>query len=162
MVALQSFLKTIKSLTVDTISFKTLSPNKKTVVRDWYVIDATDLVVGRLCTEIAHRLMGKNKPYYAPHVDCGDYIIVINSDKIRFTGNKWDQKTYIRHTGYPGGQREISAKLQNVKKPTFVVEAAVKGMLPKSKLGHAIIKKLFIYEGAEHPHAAQKPKSFNI
>lgn len=147
---------------MDTISFKTKAPNDKTVTHDWYVIDAEDLVLGRLASEIAHRLMGKNKPYYAPHVDCGDYIIVINSDKVKLTGNKWDQKTYISHTGFPGGQREVKARLLNQKKPTALIETAVKGMLPKSKLGRAIIKKLFVYSGAEHPHTAQKPQPFNI
>ena len=147
---------------MDTISYKTKAPNDKSVTHDWYVIDAEDKVLGRLATEIAHRLIGKNKPYYAPHVDCGDYIIVLNSDKVKLTGNKWEDKSYIHYTGYPGGQREMKARALNVKKPTALVEKAVKGMLPKSKLGRAIFKKLFVYAGTEHPHAAQKPKSFNI
>jgi large subunit ribosomal protein L13 len=106
--------------------------------------------------------MGKNKPYFTPSFDTGDYVIVLNSDKVKLTGNKWDQKRYIRHTGFPGGQREIKAKLLNAKKPTDLVEIAVKGMLPKTKLGRAMVKKLFIYQGTEHPHAAQKPKPYTI
>jgi large subunit ribosomal protein L13 len=147
---------------VDTLSFKTKSASDKIVKREWYVIDAEDVVLGRLSTRIAHILLGKNKPYFTPSFDCGDYVIVLNSDKVKLTGNKWDDKTYIRHTGFPGGQREITAKLLNAKKPTDMVEIAVKGMLPKTKLGRAMVKKLFIYQGTEHPHAAQKPKSLTI
>ncbi|MDX2002301.1 MAG: 50S ribosomal protein L13 [Chitinophagales bacterium] len=147
---------------MDTISFKTQSASEKIVKRDWYVIDATDLVLGRLASQVAHKLMGKNKPYYTPSFDCGDYVIVINSEKIQLTGNKWDAKSYIRHTGYPGGQREVKARALNAKKPNDLIEIAVKGMLPKTKLGRAMFKKLFVYAGNEHPHAAQKPQSFNI
>lgn len=147
---------------MDTLSYKTVSANKNTVTQKWYVVDAENQTLGRLSTQIAHILRGKNKAYYTPHVDCGDYVIVLNSDKVRLTGQKWDQKTYLRYTGYPGGQRSASARLLNQKKPTALVENAVKGMLPKNKLGRQMIKKMFVYSGAEHPHAAQKPQELKF
>lgn len=144
---------------MDALSFKTISANNQTAKHDWYVIDATDLVVGRICSRIAHVLRGKHKPNFTPHVDTGDYVIVINADKLRFTGQKADQKTYLDYSLYPGGQKATVAKNE---KPTRVVERAVKGMLPKTKLGRAMYKKLFVYAGPEHKHQAQQPKEFNF
>lgn len=147
---------------MDTLSYKTQSAKKETVERKWYVVDAEGEVVGRLCSKIAHVLRGKHKPSYTPHVDTGDYVIVINADKIRFTGNKWAQKEYITFSGYPGGQKRTIASELHAKKSYAVVENAVKGMLPKNRLGRAMFKKLFVYEGSEHPHVAQKPEPFNF
>ena len=147
---------------MDTLSYKTQSARKEDVTREWYVVDATNQVVGRLCSQIAHILRGKHKPSYTPHVDCGDYVIVVNADKIRFTGAKWDQKEYLRYSGYPGGQKRTIASEMMERKPYFVVENAVRGMLPKNKLGRAMFKKLFVYAGDEHPHTAQKPKELEV
>jgi len=147
---------------VNTLSYKTKSAKNGEVERNWYVVDAEGEVVGRICSKIAHVLRGKHKPSYTPHVDTGDYIIVINAEKIRFTGNKWDQKEYITFSGYPSGQKRRVAKEMREKKPIAVVENAVRGMLPKTKLGRAMFKKLFVYEGAEHPHQAQQPKPLEI
>jgi len=147
---------------VDTLSYKTKSANKETVVHKWWIVDAENMTVGRMATAIANVLRGKHKPSYTPHVDTGDYVIVINADKARFTGNKMEDKYYLSHSGYPGGQKSITAKELMAKKPTMVVESAVKGMIPKNKLGRAISKKLFLYAGEEHPHAAQKPEPLNI
>lgn len=147
---------------MDTLSYKTKSANKATVNKDWYIVDATNEVLGRLSSKVAKILRGKNKPDFTPHVDCGDNVIVINADKIRLTGNKLSDKKYIRHTGYPGGQRiEV---LQEVlkKKPERIIETAVKGMLPKNRLGNAIAKNLFVYVGEEHPHQAQQPIELNL
>ncbi|MEZ5042503.1 MAG: 50S ribosomal protein L13 [Saprospiraceae bacterium] len=147
---------------MNTLSYKTKSENKDSVERKWYVIDAEGEVVGRLCTRIASVLRGKHKASYTPHFDAGDYVIVINADKVRFTGAKWDQKEYITYSGHPGGQKRTIAKELATKKPYAVVENAVKGMLPKTKLGRAMIKKLFVYAGDEHPHHAQKPETFKF
>ncbi len=147
---------------MNTLSYKTVSANKETVERKWFIVDAQDQIVGRMCTHIAHMLRGKHKPSYTPHVDCGDNIIVINADKVRFTGAKWDQKTYLTFSGYPGGQKSRTAKEMREKKPHAVIENAVKGMLPKTKLGRAMVKKLFVYAGEEHPHAAQKPEELKF
>ncbi|RMF20857.1 MAG: 50S ribosomal protein L13 [Bacteroidetes bacterium] len=147
---------------MDTLSYKTESAKKETIERKWYVVDAEGEVVGRLCSRIAHVLRGKHKPSYTPHVDCGDYVIVINADKVRFTGQKMDKKEYIRHSGYPGGQRRKTPRQMLEKKPEFIVEKAVKGMLPKNRLGRRMFKKLFVYAGAEHPHKAQKPELFQF
>ena len=147
---------------MDSRSYKTISLNAATVQKEWYVIDATNEVLGRLASQVAKILRGKNKPGYTPHVDCGDYVIVINADKVKLTGKKLTDKVYVRHTGYPGGQRFATpADLLN-RKPTAVVEEAVKGMLPKTRLGAAIFKNLKVYAGAEHPHAAQNPKSIKL
>lgn len=143
---------------MNTQSYKTQSAKKEEVVRKWYIIDAENQVVGRMGTKIAHVLRGKHKPSYTPHVDTGDYVIVINADKVRFTGSKMDQKEYITFSGYPGGQKKTKAKNLMAKKPTAIVESAVKGMLPKNALGRAMFRKLFVYAGAEHPHVAQKPE----
>jgi large subunit ribosomal protein L13 len=142
---------------VNTLSYKTVSAKKETAVHNWYIVDAEGETVGRLSSKIATVLMGKNKPSFTPHVDTGDNVIVVNAEKVRFTGSKLEQKVYLSHSLYPGGQKSIVAKELLVKKPTKVLEKAIKGMLPKTKLGNAMFKKLFIYDGAEHPHAAQKP-----
>lgn len=154
----------IKNLStkVDTLSYKTVSANKATVRKDWIVIDATNMVVGRLCTRIAMILRGKHKTSYTPHVDCGDNVIVINAEKVRFTGNKWAEKEYVRHTGYPGGQRIITAAALVQKKPIAVIEKAVKGMLPKNRLGSELFRNLHVYAGSEHPHQAQNPQEINL
>ncbi|MCL4110085.1 UNVERIFIED_CONTAM: hypothetical protein GTU68_057315, partial [Idotea baltica] len=139
-------------------SYKTKSAKNSEVERQWHIVDVEGEVLGRVCSKIASVLRGKHKPSYTPHVDTGDYVIVINSDKVRLTGAKLDDKEYLSYSGYPGGQKAITAKNLMVKKPTAVVEKAIKGMLPKNKLGRAMIKKLFVYAGADHPHAAQKPQ----
>jgi large subunit ribosomal protein L13 len=144
------------------LSFKTQSANETIVKRDWHVVDATNLTLGRMCTRIASILRGKNKAYYTPHFDCGDYVIVINSGKIVLTGNKMVEKEYQTFSGYPGGQKIETAQEMNNRRPNLVIERAVKGMLPKNRMGRAMFKKLFIYEGAEHPHKAQQPKSLTI
>lgn len=141
---------------------KTFSAKPAEVVHEWFVIDATDKVLGRVASEVAHRLRGKHKAIYTPHVDTGDFIIIINASKIRVTGNKELDKKYHRHTGYPGGLRTINFKDQQAKHPTRSIEKAVKGMLPKGPLGYAMIKKLKVYAGAEHPHSAQQPKPLEI
>ena len=147
---------------MNTLSYKTKSANESTVVRKWHVIDADGEVVGRLASRIAAVLRGKHKPDFTPHFDNGDHVIVVNVDKVRFTGQKMSKKVYLRHTGYPGGQRATKAKELMAKKPIAIVETAVKGMLPKTKLGRAQYKKLFVYAGAEHPHAAQKPETLEL
>lgn len=147
---------------MDTLSYKTISANAATANHKWYVVDAEGEVVGRLATRIASVLRGKNKPDFTPHVDTGDYVIVLNADKIRFTGSKMDVKEYQRFSGYPGGLKRRTAKEMLVKKPEMILEHAVKGMLPKSKLGRAQVKKLFLYTGATHPHVAQKPEPFKF
>lgn len=147
---------------MNTLSYKTVSAKKEEVARKWYIVDAENQVVGRLSTQIASILRGKHKPEFTPHVDTGDYVIVINAEKIRFTGNKMDQKTYQRYSGYPGGQKERTAGEMLEKKPQDIMELAVRGMLPKNKLGRAMIKKLFVYVGGEHPHAAQQPEPLNL
>jgi len=132
------------------------------VERDWYVIDAKDLILGRLATKIASILRGKHRPQYTPHADCGDHVVVINAEKIRATGRKEEQKTYYRHTGYPGGLKSITMEKQREKHPERIIEAAVKGMLPKNALGRKMIKKMNIYAGDRHPHAAQQPKPLSL
>jgi len=147
---------------VDTLSYKTKSAKPAEVNRNWYVVDVEGEVVGRVASKIAAVLRGKHKASYTPHVDTGDYVVVINADKIRFTGNKMADKVYLTYSGYPGGQKARTAANLMAKKPTAIVEKAVKGMLPKNTLGRAMYKKLFVYEGAEHPHAAQKPQAFKF
>ena len=143
---------------MDTLSYKTVSANKATVKKEWVVVDADGQVLGRMASIVALMLRGKHKPDFTPHVDCGDNVIVINAEKIKLTGNKRDQKVYIHHTGYPGGQREVTfSKLQS-KKPEAVIEKAVKGMLPKNRLGSELFRNLHVYAGNEHPHEAQKPQ----
>ena len=147
---------------MDSLSYKTISANAATVTKEWVVIDATNEVLGRLASQIAKILRGKNKPGYTPHVDCGDYVIVVNAEKVKLSGDKLTEKVYIRHTGYPGGQRFATAQDYLKKKPEFVIEEAVRGMLPKTRLGEAIFKNLKVYAGAEHPHAAQNPKAIKL
>ena len=147
---------------VDTLSYKTISANSGTVKKEWYVIDATDQVLGRLASRVALVLRGKNKPDYTPHVDCGDNVIIINADKVRMTGKKLTDKVYVRYTGYPGGQRFATPKEMLDRKPTFVVEHAIKGMLPKTRLGADLFRNLYVYAGEERPHAAQQPKPLTL
>lgn len=147
---------------MDTLSYKTISANKATIQKEWVVVDAENQVLGRLCSEIAKIIRGKNKPSYTPHTDCGDQVIVINADKIRLTGKKLTDKVYTRHTGYPGGQRFATPREVLAKNPRGVVEAAVKGMLPKNRLGRALFNNLYVYAGTEHPHAAQQPKEIKF
>ena len=148
---------------MDTVSYKTVSLNKGTVDKHWVIVDADSKVLGRLSTEIAMILRGKRKPGYTPNVDCGDNVIVINADKIQMSGKKWTDKVYVRHTGYPGGQRfETPLELKNRKSSTFIIEKAVRGMLPKSRLGSDLFRNLYVYEGAEHPHEAQQPTKVEI
>lgn len=139
------------------LHFTTKHANEATVQRKWYVVDGTNQTVGRMCAKIAAVLRGKNKPYYTPHVDCGDYIIVTNVDKVVLTGNKWEDKVYDTFSGYPGGRKEEFAKDLLRRRPEVIIERAVKGMLPKNRLGRKLYKKLFVYTGAEHPHTTQKP-----
>ncbi|MFV0565618.1 MAG: 50S ribosomal protein L13 [Flavobacteriaceae bacterium] len=147
---------------MDTLSYKTISANKATADKQWVLVDAEGQSLGRLASKVAKLLRGKHKPSFTPHVDCGDNVIVINSEKINLTGNKWNDKTYLRHTGYPGGQRSLSAKEMFGKDPARLVEKSVKGMLPKNKLGAALFRNLNVVIGAEHAHAAQKPKAINL
>jgi large subunit ribosomal protein L13 len=143
---------------VDTLSYKTISANDATVEKNWVVVDAQSAVLGRFASEVAKILRGKHKPYYTPHVDCGDNVIVINADKVRLTGRKMDEKVYVRHTGYPGGQRISTPKLLKQKSASILVEKAVRGMRPKTRVGSDLYRNLFVYNGSEHPHAAQQPK----
>ena len=141
---------------------KTFSAKPETVKRDWYVIDAEGKTLGRLATEVARRLRGKHKAEYTPHVDTGDYIVIINAEKVTVTGNKTSDKMYYRHTGYPGGIREINFEKLQAQKPEMIIEKAVKGMLPRNPLGRAMFRKLKVYSGANHNHAAQQPQPLEI
>lgn len=141
---------------------KTFVAKPESVKRDWFVVDATDKTLGRLATEIARRLRGKHKAEYTPHVDTGDYIIVVNAEKVVVSGNKTTDKIYYSHTGFPGGLKEISFDKLQVKKPEMIIESAVKGMLPRGPLGRAMFRKLKVYAGAEHNHAAQQPQTLDI
>ena len=145
---------------MDSLSYKTVSLNAATVTKEWVVIDATNEVLGRLASQIAKILCGKNKPGYTPHVDCGDYVIVINADKVKLTGKKLTDKVYVRHTGYPGGQRFATPADLLTRKPTAVIEEAVKGMLPHNTIGANSLTRLRVYKGSEHDHAAQKPEVY--
>ncbi|HOS16918.1 MAG TPA: 50S ribosomal protein L13 [Bacteroidales bacterium] len=147
---------------MDTLSYKTVSANKATVEKGWFLIDAEGEILGRLASCAAKLLRGKHKPSFTPHVDCGDNIIIVNAEKIRLTGNKLTEKVYVRHTGYPGGQRFTTPKQLLEKNPIKIIEHAVKGMLPKNKLGSQLYRNLFVYAGNEHKHQAQKPKQINI
>jgi large subunit ribosomal protein L13 len=147
---------------MNTLSYKTVSANKETVQKEWIVIDAENQTVGRLATRVANVLRGKHKPSFTPHVDCGDNVIIINAEKVRFTGKKLTEKVYVRHTGYPGGQRFSTPKELLATYPIRVLEHAVRGMLPKNKLGDAIYKNLYVYAGTQHPHEAQQPKIVNL
>ncbi len=147
---------------MNNLSYKTVSANKATVQKEWIVVDAEGHNLGRLATKVAMLLRGKYKPSYTPHVDCGDNVIIINAEKINLTGNKLNDKTYVRHTGYPGGQRFLTAKVMQQKNPALLVEKAVKGMLPKNKLGAQLFRNLNVYVGAAHKHEAQQPKTVNL
>ena len=147
---------------MNTLSYKTISGNKETADKKWLLVDAENEVLGRLASKVAFLLRGKHKTNFTPHADCGDHVIVINAEKVRLTGNKLDVKEYIRHTGYPGGQRVATAKEIMNKHPERLVENAVKGMLPKNKLGSAIYRNLRVYVGTEHGHDAQKPESIKL
>ena len=144
------------------LHFTTKHANEATVQRNWYVVDGTNQTVGRMCAKIASVLRGKNKAYFTPHVDCGDYVIVTNCDKIKFTGKKLDDKVYINFSGYPGGKKEEAAGDLLKRRPDVIIERAVKGMLPKNKLGRKMYKKLFVYAGSEHPHGAQNPQQLKF
>ena len=141
---------------------KTVSMRAQDVERTWWVIDAENVTLGRMATEIARRLRGKHKPQYTPHVDTGDYVIVINAEKVRVTGNKENAKQYWRHSGYPGGIKSVNVADMRERHPERIIESAVKGMLPKNPLGRAMYKKLKVYAGAEHPHAAQQPQPLEV
>ncbi len=147
---------------MDTLSYKTVSANKATVDKQWVVVDAQGEILGRLCSKIAAVIRGKHKPSFTPNVDCGDNVIVINADKIKLTGNKFSEKQYVSYTGYPGGQRFISPKDLMVKHPERVIEKAVRGMLPKNRLGKALYGNLYVYAGGEHPHQAQTPTTIKL
>ncbi len=147
---------------MDTLSYKTISANKATVNKEWVLVDAEGQALGRLASKVAKLLRGKHKPNFTPHVDCGDNVIIINAEKITLSGNKWTDKSYIRHTGYPGGQRSLTATELFGKDPARVVEKSVKGMLPKNKLGAVLFRNLTVVVGSEHAHAAQKPKTINL
>jgi len=141
---------------------KTFTPTPAHIEREWFVVDATDQTLGRVASDIAHILRGKHKPTYAPHMDGGDFIVVINAERVAVTGNKALQKIYYRHSGYPGGLRELSFEQMRDKYPDRIIQAAVRGMLPKNKLGRQMLSKLKVYAGPEHPHSAQKPQPLEI
>ena len=147
---------------MDTLSYKTISANKATVTKEWVVVDATDMVLGRMGSKVAKLLRGKYKPNFTPHVDCGDNVIVINAEKVKLTGNKWTGRTYLTYTGYPGGQRETTPAEMLAKSPDKLVRKVVRGMLPKTILGDKLLNNLYVYAGAEHPHAAQQPKQIDL
>ena len=147
---------------MNTLSYKTVSANKSTVQKEWYIVDAKGEVLGRLASVVAMVLRGKHKPSFTPHVDCGDSVIVINAEQIKLTGNKMTEKQYVRHSGYPGGQRMQTPEDLLSKKPIAVVERAVKGMLPKSRLGSELFRNLHVFAGENHPHEAQQPKTLDL
>jgi len=147
---------------VDTLSYKTVSANKATVNKEWVVVDATDAPLGRLGAEVAKMLRGKLKPNFTPHVDCGDNVIVLNADKVKLTGKKWTDREYFTHSGYPGGQKITTPEQMFAKDPRRLVEHAIRGMLPKSRLGREMFRNLHVYVGGEHDHEAQKPKEVII
>ena len=147
---------------MDTNSFKTVSLNSATVEKNWVIVDADSQILGRMASEVAKMIRGKHKPSYTPHVDCGDNVIVINADKIRLTGSKWTDKQYVRHTGHPGGQRIETPNSIKAKSSTILIEKAVRGMLPINRHGRQLFKNLYVYEGTDHPHAAQKPKEVKL
>ena len=144
------------------LHFTTKHANEATVTHNWYVVDGTNQTVGRMCARIAAILRGKNKAYYTPHVDCGDFIIVTNCEKVVLTGNKMEDKVYDTFSGYPGGRKEEAAKNLLKRRPEVLIERAIKGMLPKNRLGRQMYKKLFVYQGAGHPHGAQQPKELKF
>lgn len=147
---------------MNAVSYKTVSANAKTVDKNWVIVDAKDQIVGRLSSEVARVLRGKHKTSFTPHVDCGDNVIIINAEKVRFTGKKMNDKEYVRHTGYPGGQRFASPVEWMKKNPTLILENSIRGMLPKNSLGRELFRNLHIFTGTDHPHAAQKPKEIKF
>ena len=147
---------------MDTLSFKTQSANKDTVNKEWVLLNAENEILGRLASKAANLLRGKHKTNFTPHVDCGDNVVIINAEKIRLTGKKWTDKQYIRHTGYPGGQRFTTPEELMKKNPIGMVERAIKGMLPKSRLGSDLYRNLYVYAGTEHKHEAQNPKELEL
>ena len=147
---------------MEAISYKTVSASKETVTKGWVIVDAENEILGRLASNVAYILRGKDKVNFTPHVDTGDNVIIINAEKIKLTGNKVAEKEYVRHTGYPGGQRFATPKLLLTKRPTEIIRMAVSGMLPKNKLGDALRRNVYIYAGTEHPHAAQQPKEIKL
>lgn len=147
---------------MDANTFKTYSARAREIERDWYVVDAENQVVGRLASRISTILRGKHKPQFTPHVDTGDFVIVVNADKVRFTGNKETKKEYFKYSGYPGGERLTTPEEMRDRKPEFIVRNAVKGMMPKGPLGRRMIKKLKVFAGPDHPHAAQQPKELTL
>ena len=147
---------------MDTLSYKTISANAETVQKEWVVVDATDQILGRLCSKVAKLLRGKYKPNYTPHVDCGDNVIIINADKCKMTGKKWTEHQYVRYTGYPGGQRFTTPREILASRPAELIRRSVKGMLPKNRLGAKLLKNVHVYNGPEHPHEAQNPKVIDI
>ncbi len=147
---------------MDTLSYKTVSANKATVHKEWVLVDATDLVLGRLASEVAKILRGKYKPDFTPHVDCGDNVIVVNAGKVKLTGSKWTDRVYLRHTGYPGGQRETTPEQMMKKSPERLLRKVVKGMLPKNRLGAKLLGNLYVFPGAEHNMQAQKPRQIEL
>lgn len=147
---------------MDTLSYRTQFENKETVVRKWWVVDANGQTLGRLSSRIAMILRGKHKPGFTPHCDCGDYVIIVNAEKVVLTGRKMDKKVYLTFSGYPGGQKQATASEVLAKQPERLLENAIKGMLPKGRLGRAVIDKLFVYTGSEHPHVAQKPQDLSF
>lgn len=147
---------------MDTLSYKTVSANAATVNKQWVLVDAEGQTLGRLASRIAKVIRGKHKPNFTPHVDGGDFVIVINAEKVSLSGQKWDQREHVRHTGYPGGQRRLTSREMFDKDPLLLIESAVKGMLPKNRLGRKIFKNMHVYVGAEHPHEAQKPEVINF
>ena len=147
---------------MDTLSYKTVSANKNTVQKEWVLVDATDQILGRLASRVAMILRGKHKPSFTPHVDCGDNVIIINAEKVKLTGNKLTQREYVRHTGYPGGQRTETVESMLKRKPATVIEKSVKGMLPKNRLGADLFRNLHVFVGDSHPHEAQQPKKIDL
>ncbi len=147
---------------MEAISYKTVSASKETVNKGWVLIDAENETLGRLASKVAYIVRGKNKTNFTPHVDTGDNVIIINAEKVKLTGNKMTEKEYVRHTGYPGGQRFATPKELLAKKPTEIITMAVSGMLPKNKLGDALRRNVYVYAGAEHPHTAQQPKEIKL
>lgn len=147
---------------MDTLSYKTASATPATIDKQWVLVDAEGETLGRLASKVAKIIRGKNKTNYTPHMDCGDNVVIINAEKVHLSGGKWDDKLYIRHTGHPGGQRELTAAQLMNRKPEAMVEKAVKGMLPKNRLGRDLFRNLFVYAGPEHKQTAQKPKAINL
>ena len=152
----------LKNRIMSKLHFTTKHANAATVKHGWYIVDGTNQTVGRIASKIAAVLRGKNKAYYTPHVDCGDYVIIINAEKVKLTGNKFHDKQYLNYSGYPGGKKEEAAEDLIKRRPEVIMERAVKGMLPKNRLGRKMVKKLFVYAGDKHPHTAQQPKEFKF